>query len=85
VLAEVVDLVDLSIAAAAQRSSQSLTVRLLGTGRSKQGESYMREELEDRLDMYADFAILEQRVQGTFPAVESIRVVRERTRTAGQD
>jgi len=32
------------------------------------------------LDLYVDFAILEERVAGTLPAVEGIRIVRERIR-----
>ena len=36
------------------------------------------------LDLYVDFVILEQRVQGKLPAFEGIRIVKERMET-GED
>jgi energy-coupling factor transporter ATP-binding protein EcfA2 len=35
------------------------------------------------LDLYADFAILEERIEGNLPAFEGIRIVRERKRESG--
>jgi hypothetical protein len=34
--------------------------------------------VDERLDLYVDFVILEERVQGNLPAVEGIRIVKER-------
>ena len=70
-----------------ERFDSSHITRVLTRWFSSKGENddepYSFDGLLGILDIYEDFIILEERIQGTLSAFEGIRLVKERKKTAG--
>jgi hypothetical protein len=60
------------------KRSKSSSVNQNGFGGDQAGEAEVKRLVDEYLDLYVDFVILEERVQGNLPAVEGIRIVKER-------